>query len=142
MGVGNPLKGDDGAGPFFIQELQKRGQSPKKGTVPFFLIDAGEVPENYLTPIIQAQPDIIMIVDAADFGGKPGEVGIFEVKEISKIGMTTHALSPGVFMDYLKQQTNTDIFLLAVQPKTIEIGVDLSEEVESSIKKLIPFIPL
>lgn len=132
VGVGNLLKGDDGAGPFFIQQLKK-----KKGiSVPFILIDAGEVPENYVNPIVKTKPDVIMVVDAADFGGKPGEVGIFEAKDISRIGMTTHTLSPDVFMDYLKQQTNADIFLLAVQPKSIETDTDLSEEIESSIKEL------
>ena len=101
------------------------------------LIDAGEVPENYLSPIIKAKPDTIMVVDAADFGGKPGEVRIFETEDISKIGFTTHTLSPRVFMDCLKQQTDADIFLLAIQPQTIELGAFLTPELKSSIKKLV-----
>lgn len=153
VGVGNPLKGDDGAGPFFIQQLKNKGdgfiyyhtkrtKSKINEPVPFILIDAGEVPENYISPIVKTKPDVIMIVDAADFSGKPGEIEIFASKDISKIGFTTHTLSPAVFMEYLGQQTKARIFLLALQPKTIETGVDLSEEMKSSIEKLVDAITI
>lgn len=140
MGVGNPLKGDDGAGPFFIQELSRiYGQSQRTGSPPV-LIDAGEVPENYVEPIIQAGPEVVMVVDACDFGGKPGEIRIFESDEISKAGFTTHTLSPAIFMGYVGRQTNARIFLLAIQPRTVEMGAGISSEVKSSISELIKIL--
>jgi len=152
VGVGNPLKGDDGAGPFLIQQLKKwdcpspsgrKGLSQifltgrnKKGTVPV-LVDAGEVPENYTGAITKAKPDTILIVDAADFGGKPGEIKMFGAGEINKAGFTTHSMSLNVFTEYLKQETGAEILLLAIQPKTVKPGVSLSQEVKTSIGNII-----
>ena len=152
IGVGNPLKGDDGAGPFFIKQLKKwdcpspsgrKGLSQifltgrnKKGTVPV-LVDAGEVPENYTGAITKAKPDTILIVDAADFGGKPGEIKMFGAGEINKAGFTTHSMSLNVFTEYLKQETGAEILLLAIQPKTVKPGVSLSQEDKTSIGNII-----
>jgi len=152
IGVGNPLKGDDGAGPFFIRQL-KRGLKKwdwsqifltgrnKKGTVPV-LIDAGEVPENYTGAVTKAKPGTIIIIDAADFGGTPGEIRIFKAGDINKSGLATHSMSLSVFAAYLKQETGAEIFLLAIQPKTIKPGASkhgasLSREVKTSISNII-----
>jgi hydrogenase 3 maturation protease len=140
IGVGNPLKGDDGAGPFFIRGLsQICGRSRRIGTVPV-LVDAGEVPENYTGAVTKAKPDTVVIVDAADFSGKPGEIKIFRAEEISGAGLATHSMSLGVFTEYLKQETGAEIFLLAIQPKAVKPGASLSKEVKSSINNLIKML--
>jgi len=54
--VGNPLRGDDGAGPYLIRQL--------KGRVDATLLNGEEEPENLLDQIVGMKPDSILIVDA------------------------------------------------------------------------------
>ncbi|MHC4647512.1 MAG: hydrogenase maturation protease, partial [Planctomycetota bacterium] len=67
VGIGNTLKGDDGAGPLICEHLSAAGVSAE-------LIDAGTVPENYIQPIIRKAPENLVIVDAMEFGASPGTV--------------------------------------------------------------------
>jgi len=172
IGVGNPLKGDDGAGPFFIKQLNRaresrpvRQYSRRSGQAPsqrvrvaaglalhkrvvaelalqkdLILIDAGEVPENYTGAVTKAKPDTVIIIDAADFSGRPGEIKLFKAEEISGAGLATHSMSLNIFAAYLKQETGAEVFLLAIQPKTIKAGSRLSGEVRSSISNLIKML--
>jgi hypothetical protein len=57
VGVGNPIRGDDGAGPHVIARLEGRRSA--------LLIDAGEVPENYVGKIAAWRPDVVCVIDAA-----------------------------------------------------------------------------
>ena len=58
VGVGNRLRGDDGAGPRLID-----ARHPDASGV---WLDAGVVPENYLEIIARANPDTVLIVDVVE----------------------------------------------------------------------------
>jgi len=70
VGIGNIMKGDDGAGPSVIEKIQ--------GKVKALCIDAGTAPENYLGKIIKENPDTVLFVDAADINCLPGEYTLLE----------------------------------------------------------------
>ena len=126
LGVGNQLRGDDGAGPLLIRKLE--------GKTKYLLLDCGETPERYSRDILAAQPDVVMIVDAARLGRPPGAVEIIEPGAIDISGMSTHNLSLGLFIKYLKQQCDADVFMLAVQPGSREFGAEVSKEVAGAIE--------
>ena len=126
IGVGNPLRGDDGAGPLLIRKLE--------GKTKYLLLDCGETPEHYSRDILARQPDVLMIVDAARLGRPPGTVEILESDAIDISGMSTHNLSLGLFIKYVKQQCDADVFMLAVQPGSREFGAEISEEVAGAIE--------
>lgn len=65
--IGNTMRGDDGAGPLVCQKLRRAKISAE-------LIDAATVPENYIQPIIQKDPQNLLIVDAVNFGASPGQI--------------------------------------------------------------------
>jgi hydrogenase maturation protease len=75
-----------------------------------------------------------MIVDAARLGRPPGTVEILESDAIDISGMSTHNLSLGLFIKYVKQQCDADVFMLAVQPGSREFGAEISEEVAGAIE--------
>ncbi len=54
IGIGNTLKGDDGAGPLVCEQLS--------GKVCAELIDAGTVPENYIQTIIKKLRRICLLL--------------------------------------------------------------------------------
>lgn len=130
VGIGNIMRADDGCGPRFIERLKARGtDSP--------LFDCGTAPENYIFPILSTASDTVMLIDAADFGGRPGEVRLFDVEEISKTSLSTHSLSPRLLIDLLKTgKENLNIAIVSIQPKTTVLGAPLSEEVKRGIDEL------
>ena len=71
VGIGNTLKGDDGAGPQVCSIL--------KGNISAEIIDAETAPENFVAKIIQMSPKKLLIIDAIDFGKPPGTIKIFDI---------------------------------------------------------------
>lgn len=126
LGVGNQLRGDDGAGPLLIRKLE--------GKTKYILLDCGETPEHYSRDILARQPDVLMIVDAARIGGPPGAVEIIEPDDIDISGMSTHNLSLGLLIQYLRGQCKADVFVLAIQPGSREFGAEISQEVAGAIE--------
>jgi hydrogenase 3 maturation protease len=133
-GVGNSLRGDDGAGPRLIERLDSNTEKRRPKTL--FLFNCREVPENYLGPISRVNPDTIVIIDSADFSLQPGEVKIIETGDIREGGLSTHNASLKLSLDFLKESTKADIFLLGIQPKSRKLGEGLSLPVEKALNNL------
>jgi len=134
MGIGNLLKGDDGVGPHFIQKIKDQ-RSKLKTKVE--LLDAGTAPENFTGKIKQFKPDTLLIVDAVDFGGQPGEVKIFGMKDFGAQSFSTHNISLSTFVKYLKENLpKLKVLVMGIQPKQVGYGEGLSEEVERKVEEL------
>jgi hydrogenase 3 maturation protease len=129
VGIGNTLRGDDGAGSLVADRL--------RAWHPDVVFDAAQAPENYLAPIRRAAPDVVVLVDAADFGGRPGEVRTASAEDVEGSMMGTHAAPLSMFMRVLKEDTGADVMLLAVQAVTTELGGDLSDEVAGAVDGLV-----
>jgi hydrogenase 3 maturation protease len=125
IGIGNTLKGDDGAGCFVCEQL--------KGTMPDRVIDAGTVPENYIGPIIDKRPEVLVVVDAIDFGGSAGAINIFTPEQLSSLAVSTHTLSPRLFVDVVCNSISTEVWFVGIQPGQTELGEGLSAEVEVAV---------
>jgi len=129
LGIGNVLKGDDGAGPILISRL--------KGKTKADLLDCEEVPENYTQPIIEARPDKIVIVDAADWNGQAGAIRLINVEEINNISFSTHDSSLRIFISYLKKHLpDVNIIIIGIQPKRKGRLDSLSPEVKKAVDEL------
>ena len=128
VGVGNILRGDDGFGPALIAKIRA------KTTVR--CIDAGTTPENYVGRIAREKPDSVVIIDAAHLDTAPGECRLLERDEILTSGFTTHDMSPGLFLDYLAQETGAAIHMLAVQPERLTLGEEMSPLLEKRLDEL------
>lgn len=141
LGIGNELRGDDGLGPFFIKRLKTQFKKNAFESFPFLLLDVGNIVENYLESVISFCPNVIIFVDAIDFndGSPPGTAKLISADRlnIENRTLSTHTLSLGLVAEYLKNETQADIFLLGIQPKNIKLGSCLSKEVSKSIEKLV-----
>jgi len=131
LGMGNVLRGDDGTGPFFIDQI--------KGKVRAVCINGETTPENYLGKVIKENPDTIILVDAIQMNLKPGNYRILNKEEIENSGFSTHTISPFLLIDFLEKQTEASIYLLGFQPKNTELGECISMEVKETIEKLSAF---
>lgn len=129
LGIGNTLRSDDGAGSILANRIQ--------GKVPYIVYDAGTGPENYLGKIIKDNPETVLLVDAVDFGGKPGEYRVLEADELKTANLfSTHNASLSLAINYLQNNLKTDIIILIIQPKIIFFSEGLSKEVGDSLAKL------
>jgi hydrogenase 3 maturation protease len=128
IGAGNSLRGDDGAGPAFITLLE--GQT---GAV---LIDAGDAPESCTGKVLSAAPDAIVFVDAANFGGSPGDVIVLEPDDMAGCAISTHQMPLNLFFQYLRGNCSADILGLGIQPAQIEFGESMNSAVVESIEAL------
>ncbi len=129
VGMGNTLRADDGAGSLVAERLRER--------YPDVVFDAAQAPENYVAPIRRADPDVVVLVDAADFGGSPGEVRAATADDVEGLMMGTHAAPLSMFMRVLKDETGADVMLLAVQAATTTLGGEMTREVADAVGKLL-----
>ena len=132
VGIGNPLRGDDGFGPAFIERL--------KGKISASCLDVGTAPENYLGTIAKQNPDTILFVDAVHLDLEPGQYEILKAPDILKSGFTTHDISPVMFIRYLESQTKADIYMLGVQPQNISFGREMSDRVKKALEEISKMI--
>jgi len=171
LGVGNRLRGDDAIGCIVCDELIGESPNAKRRTsseepspryqrtekpladsslgirqspVPgLFVLDCGSTPENYVQPIADRNPARILVVDCCDFGGGPGEFGLFNRAEIDRLSyglISTHTLPLTLTIEMLSLETKAAIELLGIQPQQIEFNTDLSPAVRAALPGLVQFI--
>jgi hydrogenase 3 maturation protease len=139
IGVGNELKADDGIGLRVAKELQK--ELAGKDT----LVIPAEVPENHIQPIAKFRPDMLVLVDSADFKGKAGEIRAIRDDEISKVFTNTHSVPLILLLEAIRKQSpKTRTIFMGIQPKSTEFGRPMSREVRAAgykaadaIKKIV-----
>lgn len=124
--VGNELRGDDGVGPYVARLL--------KSTDRVTVIDCGETPENYLGVITRLHPERVVVIDAADFGGRPGDVRVVARGDVGGGGVSTHAARLTILTDYVEAQAGAETFFLAIQPESTEFGRPLSDAAASAAR--------
>lgn len=128
VGVGNTLRGDDGAGPEVIANLGGRIDLP--------IVDASEVPENYGGWVVREGLESVVFVDAVDFGGEPGEFRVIPLQKLMMSASSTHRLSLHYVIRYLEEEWGGDALLVGIQPKSLTLGEGLTAEVTAGVRAL------
>ena len=133
LGIGNELKGDDGFALAVLQELEKAGSEK-------MLLWGGNSPESVLHKMRGKKIERLWIVDAADFGGKPGELAETE-KLPEKVVLSTHSTSLAQFVRYVKEEIGIqEVRLLLVQAKKLEFGEGMTKMVEKAVPKAVSLL--
>lgn len=126
-GIGNPLRSDDYVGTKIVQQLQ--GKLPSNVQ----LIECETVPENYILDIEEFKPSHVLLLDAALLDLEPGEARLVFPEQVAGYsGFSTHVLPLRVFSDYLRESTGARIALLLIQPKNVEFGEIMTDEVQAA----------
>mgnify|MGYP002395019990 CR=1 FL=1 len=120
------MRGDDGFGPAVVDEL--------RGLPGCVLIDAGTTPENHSGPIVRAQPDLVVILDAAEMGETSGTLKLFQdARTASTVSAGTHSMSLDMLATYLQERTGAKTALLVAQPENVDFGAKMSHRVKEAV---------
>jgi hydrogenase 3 maturation protease len=136
LGIGNRLGGDDAAGTSLVDMLNRRQHKAKtlySGEIT--TIDTGTAPESYTSVIRRHQPELLILVDAADMGLSPGALRTVPPEKITMLPFSTHSMPLSMFISYVKEFCGK-ILLVGVQPAQTETGRGISKAVRTSLKRL------
>ena len=133
IGIGNELGGDDAAGVVVIKRLQALLSDRSA----LQLINAGAAPENITGAVRRFQPGAIVLFDAADFGGDPGEVSLLDWRETTGFSASTHSLPLHVFSAYLSSELGCPVVLVGIQPFHLDFDAPLSLPVEQAVEGIV-----
>ena len=126
---------DDAAGPLVIDELFKLA-------IPHITLRDGGTMGMSLLPDIE-DADIVIVIDAAYFGGEPGDIQIFEGeamdRQLGGVKKTAHevALSDLMSAAALQEMLPQRRALVAVQPCKISLGLDPTCAVAAAIPLMV-----
>jgi len=134
LGIGNSLKADDAAGIVLLEKIKDSGWA-KSITAEFW--NCSLSPENYLEKILRNNFDTIVVIDALHMNKEAGRIDLVDPEKIASFSISTHSLSPKMFIDYLTNKKTFNIQFLGIQPKTTNFKEGLSPEVSSSINEFV-----
>ncbi|ACX72558.1 coenzyme F420-reducing hydrogenase delta subunit [Methanocaldococcus vulcanius M7] len=140
VGCGNLLFGDDGFGCEVISRLEKLSL-PENVEV----IDAGASGAYYLMTLVDEDIKKVIVVDAIDFGLKPGTVKKIPIEELPNIKKYTFDAHNVPLAPFLKDlhDNGIEVVVIGCQGKNFTmpyIKPGLSKEVEKSVDKAIAMI--
>ena len=139
LGIGNMLLMDEAAGVKVIEDLLNRYNIPRDVEV----IDGGTAGMELLHYIQNKKH--VFIVDAAKTGNAPGTIVKIEGKAVpaffcTKISPHQLGLSDILAAAQLTDTMPEHIVLFGIEPKRMETGLELSEEVQGKIGSLSDMI--
>ncbi len=131
-GIGNPLREDDAVGSYIARSI--------KDKVKAIILDCEDSPESYLGKIIEYKPDRIIFIDALDMKLEAGTLIFFGADNLEGAKISTHNTSLKLYIDFIKKNVNTSVFILGIQPESTNLGTNLSKKVLETANILIELL--
>jgi hydrogenase maturation protease len=135
LGLGDPIRTDDGVGIFAIRKLASENQF----THDVRMIEGGTLDLDLL-PSLRGVTHLLAL-DAVDTGAAPGELSRFADEELANlpIGNSAHLLGLADLLGIINLLDGPprEVVLLGVQPKSTDPGTALSSEVEPHLRELV-----
>ncbi|ANF22952.1 hydrogenase 3 maturation endopeptidase HyCI [Thermococcus piezophilus] len=130
-GIGNDIRGDDAFGVLVAKRLK---ELIKKENV--LVLNCGEVPENYTGRIAEFKPDLVVFIDAVDFGGKHGELVVADPEGTLGEAVSTHGLPLKFITRFMKTMVNAEFILIGCQPRLMGLFEEPTEVIKEKAELL------
>jgi len=131
MGIGHELQGDDAAGVLIARRLQTLIRPSEERLI----LCTGPAPENFCGALRRFEPDLVLMIDAAQMDEAPGTVRLIPYQDVTGVGASTHTLPLHILASYLTSELGCEITLLGIQPVFVEFG-----EISPLMRKVVPAI--
>ena len=139
IGLGNPIKGDDGIGVYITEKLKENQNNMQVN-----ILTCYNSPANYLGKIATLNPDFIIFIDAVYHSKfEMGDIIIINPNKILEVeSFTTHYQSYNVVLDFLNKELNKtlDYLVLGINIENVELGDELSDKIIKSSEIIISSI--
>ncbi len=127
--LGNSLRRDDGVGPLLAGQLAH---------LPNLLIEnAGDRPERAIDFVASHRPQKVIFIDAADFGGQPGDLRWIQPAELTERSLSSHRLPLVALIDWIESEHPVVCHCLGVQVGSMQLGEGLTPEVAKTAAEII-----
>ena len=150
IGVGNPTRGDDGAGIAVIAGIMESFGAPADSSVfsvvtsrgvSLLLIDSRTTPENYISEILEHSPECVLFIDCADFSGsglEPGSVRIFDERPVvDKPFLSSHCVPLTLVAAIIRKKIPAvSLGIIGIQPSCVDFDAPADARVLKSCSKL------
>jgi hydrogenase maturation protease len=138
LGVGNLLLSDEGVGVHVAQKMMEMDLPPR-----VHVVEGGTDGFGLINVILEA--DRLFLVDAVRGGGNPGSVYRFDIEdcpaEADIFKTSPHQISILEVINLSSLIGSTPrTTIIGVEPKSLEMGMVLSAEVEAKIPRVIKLI--
>jgi hydrogenase 3 maturation protease len=138
LGVGNPDKGDDGAGPCCVELI--KSALPNRTAERMLVLNGREVPESQTGPIRKYGPELTIIVDAALGGHESGGIFIVDRDKIADTGISTHQISLLYLVRYLEESIGSRVTVVGIEPESMAEGAPMSAAALRAAEILAAFL--
>lgn len=140
LGVGNLLLRDEGFGVRVIQKLEERPEALPPDVT---LLDGGTAGFALMNPIAEAEK--VVVVDVVKAGQPPGTMYRFDTREVGVKRMpqdSLHQVDLYQVLAALEQmgERPPEVVVIGIEPKVIDVGLDLSPELEQKIERAIELV--
>jgi len=141
IGLGNPLRQDDGIGLLLLNKLiEKKNQFPEH----IEFIDGGTGGMKLLH--LLARFDRVIVIDAINFNGEAGESKSFTIEEVidheNTTNLSTHESDFSKILQLSKElkEIPQEVHIYGIQPKDTNFGeklsIELKEKIDSYLNEL------
>lgn len=124
VGMGHPLRGDDFVGSLIAKDLARRTNLLGRVNV----VDVEDSLENISRTLRECEPQLLILIDALDAGAAPGSICLVDLSATSDSFFTTHNMPLQLVLRAGPKVPR--VLLLGVQPRTLDVGGRLSDEVQ------------
>ena len=138
LGIGNLLLSDEGVGVHVVHELMKMKLPPEVS-----VIEGGTDGFGLLNIITEA--DRLIVIDAIKGGAIPGSIYRFDIKDLKNCpkGFKSSVHQIGILevlnlSELIGKTPETTV--IGIEPKSLEMGMELSPEIEAKVPRLIELI--
>ena len=138
-GIGNDLRGDDAAGILLARSLKKSAAAAPRGGRDVLYVDGGETPENQTSRMRAFRPDLVILVDAARSGRKPGEIFLIEKESIADEEVSTHRISLSLLVRFIEESIGSRVLFLGIEPESTDPESAVSGAVRRAIFTLTEY---
>ncbi|MDO9027018.1 MAG: hydrogenase 3 maturation endopeptidase HyCI [bacterium] len=135
MGIGNEMMGDDAAGALVARGLKKCKMQKAECRIEIF--ETSTTPENFNGAIRKLQPDLVVMVDAADMNQTPGTIAFLNTRQMHTMMHSTHTLPLSFLAGYLEQMGTAKVIALGIQAGHIRLDQPMTREVAESVKLIV-----
>ena len=134
VGLGNVLRRDDGIGVYVASKLKNLLRNVSGVEV----ILAEDRVDYAAKELEELKPGLIIVIDAMEFHGKPGEVRVVRLEDVEEPYAYTHRIP----MKTIFKLTGIEVptYVLGIQVVSREFGEGLSEEVKAAGDELAEFL--